>query len=112
MIKQSNTAYLFQCVEILLTHPRNFLDSLKVNITPIVWILRYGRCYKPTLKLWMILLNYIQNVLQRQIMRRTKYNSFPVILVRLVVQSSDMGPSNITKVDMIGNTRVNTSREE
>ena len=112
MIKQPNTTYLFQCVEILLAHSRNFLDSLKFDINPIVWKLRYRRCYKPTLKLWMFLLNYIENVLERQSIRRSKHNSFPVILLRLVVQSSNMGPSNITEVDIIGTRQVGAGRKE
>jgi hypothetical protein len=112
MIKQSNTTYLFQCVEILLAHPRNFLDSLKFDIRPIVWKLRYRRCCQPTFKLWMFLLNDIQNVLGRQSMGRSKYDSFPVILVWLVVQSSDMGPSNITEVDIFGTRQVSAGRDE
>jgi hypothetical protein len=47
-------------------------------------------------------------VLERQSVRRSKYNSFPVIIfVRLlVVQSSNMGPSNITEVDIFGKRQV------
>jgi len=77
-------------MKIILAHPDNFLDSLKIDI---ILKIRYRRCNKSTLQLWMFFLNYIQNVLDRKPMRRSDNDAFPV-LVGLAVQSS------IAKVDV------------
>ena len=45
-------------------------------------------------------------------MRRRHEDSFPVILVRFAIQSSDMCPSNIAEVDISGFLRIMAGREE
>ena len=112
MIVNSHATYLFQCMEILTAHPRNFLDSFEINVILFEFKLRYWRRYKPTLKLWMFFLNYVQNTLMRKPMRRSKDDAFPVLRVGLAIQSSDMGLSGISEIDMHGMREVVTSREE
>ena len=60
----------------------------------------------------MFLLNYIQDLRVRQSIRRRKDDTFPVILVGLIVQSSDMGTSSVAEADISGTRYVSTSRKE
>ena len=99
-------------MEVLFAHPRNFLDSFEINIILIEFKFWYWSRYKPTLKLWMFFLNYVHNTLVRNSMRRINDDAFPVLCVGLAIQSSDMGLSDISEVDMHGNREVVTSREE
>lgn len=99
-------------MEVLLAHPGNFFDSLKIAVISIEWELRWWCRCKPALKLWMCLFDYIKYFLECQSMRRRKDDSFLVILVRLAVQSSDMCPSTIAEVDISRIQGITTSREE
>ena len=104
--------YLFQSMEILLSHPRNFLDSRKIG-TPSIdrkhwsWPL-----YQPAIKFWMIFLDYVQNALVGKTMRRNQDYSFPVLLVGLPVQSANMSPSSVSKIDITWSRDVITVRCE
>ena len=105
--------YLFQCIEILFTHPRNLLDSFEINVILVEFKLGYWRRrYKPTLKFWMFFLDDIQNTLVRKAIRRSKDDAFPVLRVGLAIQSSDMGLSGISKVNIDGTREILASREE
>ena len=99
-------------MEILFTHAHNFLDSFEINVILIEFKLRYWCRYKPTLKLWMFFLNYVQNALVRDSMRRVNDDAFPVLRVGLAIQSSDMGLSDISEVGIRGMTEIFASREE
>ena len=60
----------------------------------------------------MFFLNYVQNTLVRNSMRRINDDAFPVLRVGLAIQSSDMGLSNISEVDIRGMREIFASREE
>ena len=77
--------YLFQCMEIFLAYPCNFLDSLIIGVKIMEWKIRWWGCYKPVLKLWMILLDYIENAGECESVRRVDDDSFPIVLVGLAV---------------------------
>lgn len=49
------------------------------------WKIRWWGCYKPVLKLWMILLDYIENAGECESVRRVDDDSFPIVLVGLAV---------------------------
>lgn len=76
------------------------------------WKIRWWGCYKPVLKLWMILLDYIENAGECESVRRVDDDSFLIVLVGLAVQSTDMCTSSIAEIEMSRTRRVNTGMEE